>query len=148
MPSVKPDPVDDRTPLMLAACSGDLCRLFDLILSGAEIDKQNSRQWTALMYACWYNQYEIVQQLLDSGANPNIHQSYEMVETPLSIAAQQGHFEIVRLLIAHDADPTCYAGISGVRAEWYARRNGHHDISNFLRHEEDKRDRAKSSGGG
>jgi ankyrin repeat protein len=100
------------------------------------------------MYACWYNQYEIAQQLLDSGADPNIHRSYDMVETPLSIAAQQGHFEIVRLLIAHDADPTCYAGIAAVRAECHARWNGHLDISNFLLHEEDKRERAKSSGGG
>lgn len=139
MPSSQPDPNDDRSPLMLAAGEGDLCELFDLILGGAPVDQQDSGRWTALMYACWYNQYEIVQQLLDSGANPNIHQSYDFVDTPLSIAAQEGYFEIVRLLIAHGADPDCYAGIAATRAESYARRNGHHAISEFLLYHEDKR---------
>lgn len=148
MPTARPDPIDDRTPLMLAACSGNLCSLFDLILSGAEIDKQNSRRWTALMYACWFNQYEIVQQLLDSGADPNIHKSYDMVETPLSIAAHQGHFEIARLLIAHGADPTCYAGVPAVRAECYARWSGHLDVSRFLLEQEDKYQKDQLSSGG
>jgi len=134
----QPDPVDDRSALMLAVCASDLCELFDVLLSGAHVDQQDSRQWTALSYACWYGNYEIVQQLLDSGADPNIHKSYAMVDTPLSIAAEQGHFDIVRLLIAHDADPNCYAGIEAVRAEWYARTSGHHEISEFLLYHEDK----------
>jgi len=124
---------------MLATCAGDMCEMFDLLLSGAPVDQQDSRQWTALSYACWYGHYELAQQLLDSGADPNIHESYSMLDTPLSLAAQEGHFDIVRLLIAHAADPNCYAGIVAVRAEWYARRNGHRDISEFLLYHEDKR---------
>jgi ankyrin repeat protein len=124
---------------MLAAGADDLCELFEELLSGACVDQQDSRRWTALSYACWYGHYEIAQQLLDSGADPNVHESYSMADTPLSLAAQQGDFDIVRLLIAHDADPNIYAGVSGVRAEWYARRNGHHDISEFLFYHQDKR---------
>jgi ankyrin repeat protein len=139
MPASRPEQNDDRSSLMLAACGGDLCEVFDLLLSGVDLDQQDSRKWTALMYACWSQQYEIVQQLLDSGAEPNIHQSYDMVETPLSIAAENGSFEIVRLLIAHNADPNCCAGIAAARAESYARRAGHHDISEFLLYHEDRR---------
>lgn len=76
MPATRPDPIDDRTPLMLAACSGDLDELFDLILTGSELDKQDSRRWTALSYACWAGHYPVIQQLLDSGADPNVHEQY------------------------------------------------------------------------
>ena len=124
---------------MRAACADDLCELFDLLLSGVPTDQQDSRQWTALSYACLHGHYEIVQQLLDSGADPNVYQSYAMIDAPLSLAAMKGNFDLVRLLIAHNADPNCYAGIAAVRAEWYARKGGHHDISEFLLCHEDKR---------
>jgi hypothetical protein len=42
MPAVQPDPVDDRTPLMRAACSGDLCEVLELLLSGEAVDAQDS----------------------------------------------------------------------------------------------------------
>src|SRR5690349_3238374 len=99
MPAVQPDPLDDRTPLMRAACAGDLCELFDLLLAGAPVDAQDSERWTALSYACWHGQYEIAQQLLDSGADPNVQESYSMVHTPLSLAAKRGDFDLVRLLL-------------------------------------------------
>ena len=127
---------------MLATCADDLCEVLDLLLSGAAIDEQDSRRWTALSYASWYGHYEVSQQLLDSGADPNVHESYSMADTPLSLAAQQGHFDVVRLLIAHGADPNLYAGVAAVRAECYARRSGHHHISEFLLYHEDKHNKA------
>jgi ankyrin repeat protein len=123
---------------MVAACSNDLCSLFDMILSGTSIDAQDSRQWTALSYACWYGHYGIAQQLLDSGADPDVHESYSMVDTPLSLAAQEGHFDIVRLLIAHGANPNLYAGVMAARAECHARRKGFDAISEFLHYHEDQ----------
>lgn len=138
MPAFQPDPIDDRTPLMLAACENDLVGLFEHLLDTVEIDAQDSRKWTALTYAASLGHYEIVTQLLDSGADPNIHASYDMVHTPLSIAAAGGHFDTVRLLIAHGADPDCYAGIWAARAECYARHNSNHAISEFLLYHEDE----------
>ncbi len=142
MPSSRPDPVDDRTPLMRAACAGDLCELFDLLLSGVPVDAQDSQRWTALSYACWHREYEIANQLLDSGADPDVHESYAMEFTPLSLAARQGDFNMVRLLIARGADPNIYAGVAAVRAECYARWGGFHDISEFLLYHEDRRPKA------
>lgn len=137
MPAFRPDPVDDRTLLMQAAGRGDLCELFELLLSGVPVDEQDSRRWTALHYACRRGRYEVARQLLDSGADPNVHASYDMVHTPLSLAAERGNFDLVRLLIAHGADPNIYAGESAVRAECYARWGDFHDVSEFLLYHED-----------
>ncbi|RYD78454.1 MAG: ankyrin repeat domain-containing protein [Verrucomicrobiaceae bacterium] len=137
MPRFQPDYRPKPTPLMQAAAADELCEVFDLLISGISIDEKDSRGWTALSYACRSGNYEVAQQLLDSGADPNVHESYAMADTPLSIAAGYGHFDLVRLLIAHGADPTVYAGGSGVRAECYARWKDYNQISEFLRQQED-----------
>ena len=139
MPSIRPDRENKLTPLMQAAREGDLCELFDLLVSGVPIDQRDSWGWTALSHACGQGEYEVAQQLLDSGADPDVHESYSMAMTPLSISAERGHFDLVRLLIARGADPNIYAGGSAVRAECYARWRGFHAISEFLLYREDQR---------
>jgi len=138
MPAVQPDPIDDRTPLMLAVCSGDSAEVFEALLVSPPLDEQDSRRWTALSYACWCGYHDIARQLLDAGADPDVHESYAMADTPLSLAAQRGDFDLVRLLIARGADPDRYAGVAAMRAESYARRRGFHDISEFLLYHSDK----------
>lgn len=138
MPAVQPDPIDDRTPLMLAVCERHFGQVLDLIFNGAEIDAKTHEGWTALTYAVSYQEYEIARQLLDSGANPNPVASYDMQDAPLALAACRGDFDLVRLLIAHGADPDIYSGTFALRAEGYARRGSHHHISEFLLYHEDK----------
>ena len=123
---------------MLAAGSGDLCALFDLLLDGASVDAQDSNGWTALTYACSRGHYELALQLLDSGADLDVQESYNFKDTPLSIAAKRGDFDLVRLLIHRGADPNLYVGLPSVRAECYARQGGFHSISEFLLYHEDK----------
>ncbi len=142
MPATRPDRIDDRTPLMLAACADDLCTLFEVILEGADVDAQDADGWTALTHACAKAHYEIAQQLLDSGAGLDVQESNSMKDTPLSMAAQCGNFDLVRLLIHRGADPNRYAGIMAVTAECYARRGGFREISEFLRDCEDKQRRS------
>ena len=141
MPAVQPDPIDDRTPLMLAVCAREFGQVLELILDGAELDAKTHEGWTALTYAISYQEYEIARQLLDSGANPDPVASYDMQDAPLALAAQRGDFDLVRLLIAHGANADVYSGISALRAEGYARHCGHHDISEFLLYHEDKKKR-------
>lgn len=126
-------------PLISAVKAEDLCEVFDLILSGESVDGQDAGRWTPLMYACRQGAYEIARQLLDSGANPDVHGDYDLWPTPLCIAAERGDFDLVRLLIAHGANPNIYAGPSYVRAEAYARWNKHHHLSEFLLYHEDKK---------
>jgi ankyrin repeat protein len=138
MPAFQPDPIDDRTALMLATCAGDSSEVFELLLHSAAHDTRDSREWTALTYACWFGHYDIAKQLLDAGADPDVHESYSMADTPLGVAAERGHFDLVRLLVARGADPDRYSGVAAMRAESYARRNGFHDISEFLLYHSDK----------
>ena len=64
-----------------------------------------------------------------------MHTSYDTFHTPLSLAAYLGHFDVVKTLIAHGADPSVYAGPWQARAECYARQAGHHHISEFLEYQ-------------
>lgn len=124
---------------MSAVCAGEFGHVLELILDGAELDTRTHKGWTALTYAVKHQEYEIARQLLDSGANPNPVVSYDMEDAPLALAAHQGDFDLVRLLIAHGADPDIYSGIFALRAEGYARRAGHHNISEFLLYHEGRR---------
>ncbi len=85
-------------------------------------------------------------QLLDSGADLDVQESYNFKDTPLSVAAKRGDFDIVRLLIHRGADPNLYVGLPSVRAECYARQGGFHSISEFLLYHEEKRPPKTSSG--
>ena len=127
---------------MLAAGANDLCTLFDLLLEGASVDAQDGNGWTALTHACHHGCYDIALQLLDSGADLDVQASYTFKDTPLSVAARRGDFDLVRLLIHRGADPNLYVGLHAVRAECYARRSGFHAVSGFLLYHEDQRQRS------
>ncbi|MDP6772563.1 MAG: ankyrin repeat domain-containing protein, partial [Anaerolineales bacterium] len=84
----------------------DIVKLF---LQRPEIDvnQQGDLYGPALNTAVRYRHIEIVQLLLDAGANPNINSPnyvyYGRPETPLDIACDKGYTEIVRLLLEKGA---------------------------------------------
>jgi ankyrin repeat protein len=47
-------------------------------------------------------------------------------------AAKNGHLEIVRALIEAGANPHLHIGVSQGTAEFYARQNGHTEVSKYL----------------
>jgi ankyrin repeat protein len=53
-------------------------------------------------------------------------------ETPLTLAARCGNLPIVRALVGAGANVSLRGGIWQLPAEAVARREGHHDISEFL----------------
>gem|GEM_PF-6689358 len=67
-----------------------------LIESGAEVNHQNNFGLSALHYACWYQQFFIMETLLKSGANPNL-ESFNNHFYPLDLlliqAAKDQKFE-------------------------------------------------------
>lgn len=75
-----------------------------LIMSGAEINtaSRNPMQVTPLHSAAASQNIEIVRQLLDHGADPNVRQQGGF--TPLHAAAQNGQIEMAELLLAHGAE--------------------------------------------
>ncbi len=56
-----------------------------------------------LLNACIKNDFELVQALIQEGADPN--QAFDMGATALMIATQEGNKDIVEFLLAQGADP-------------------------------------------
>ena len=104
----------NETPLMLAAYfSGDDGRsdrhdaaLRLLVEAGASLENV-SHNYTALAYAAYNNRQRALRYLLERGARVDADASERLVyvNTPLMMAAIQGHREAVGLLLRAGADP-------------------------------------------
>lgn len=88
------------TPLALAAYNGKKAALDALLTAGAQI---NSPGWSALHYAVFAEQPEIVAHLLSKGAQ--VDQRAPNQQTALMLAAKNGNIGIVRMLLNAKADP-------------------------------------------
>ncbi|MCI5194343.1 MAG: ankyrin repeat domain-containing protein [Candidatus Electrothrix sp. AU1_5] len=100
---------DGRTILMHAILSekNDLDIVKFILDCGADVNLHDGEQrWTALHFASRDQQKEIVQLLLESGADPNTVECFG--NTPLSRALNKVpiNFEIIKLLLDYGANPT------------------------------------------
>ncbi|MGI8966009.1 MAG: ankyrin repeat domain-containing protein, partial [Limisphaerales bacterium] len=97
--------MDGRTPLY-EAVSTDQSIVELLLQNGAKIeakfDYKDYKGWTPLHQAVALGRKEIVETLLQGGANPN--STNNLGVTPLHHAASGGQLEIAELLVAHKAD--------------------------------------------
>lgn len=92
------------TELMRAAILNDAVTVKQILnIKGnkKEIDKKDSKGWTALMFACKYGHKEIAKLLINNKAD--INTSNKRLCTSLMIAVGEGYFEIVKLLIENGA---------------------------------------------
>jgi len=81
---------------------GEIARVRDLVRVGADIENMNDRNGlTAMHYASSYGHKNIIEILLDSGAN--IHAYDAKKATPLHSAASGGYSDITRLLLDRGA---------------------------------------------
>lgn len=91
------------TPLAYAVGNKHFDTFDYLLESGAEIDSRQDNGWTTLFEICCNSRdEEIVERLLDAGANPNADDGTG--STPLIQAACTGEAQIVKLLIDAGAD--------------------------------------------
>ena len=94
----------ETTPLIGAARTGDVAAIQSLIAHGADPGERGGvNGWPPLMHAVHKNQIASVAALLDAGADPNERATGG--STALLMAAGYGATDIVRLLLAHGADP-------------------------------------------
>ena len=95
------------TPLYIACSMGLESTVMKMLECGARVDG-NSGKKLPLIAACKNEHVSVVQLLLTNGANPNLQE--DCIEDryhgsfPLHIAATDGNFELVELLLKHGAD--------------------------------------------
>lgn len=70
----------------------------DLVKLGLDIDYKDNEGYTSLLYASEKGHPEIVQELIENGANKEI-QLYPFGWTPLIIASTEGHLDVVKILL-------------------------------------------------
>lgn len=96
-----------------------------------ETDKDNIHEISdALAHSVWSHNIQIIQMLVDAGANPNCETRWG---TPMIAAARTGDLEIVQFLIEAGADPSKWVDMDGyespLSAAAYA---GHEHIFEYL----------------
>ena len=91
------------TPLFLAAMNGNGAIMRKLLVAGANANQVEKTGETVLMVAIRTGDADAVRALLEHGANPNIAEP-QLQLTPLMVAAEAGHTEIVASLMKAGAD--------------------------------------------
>lgn len=125
------------SPLSVASYNGNLHKARMLVEQGKNVDHYDGWGLTPLMWACHYRNYDVVDLLLQNGANPNLksrlsYGSMAIGSTPLMFAAYQGHSMIVKLLLKNNASKSI-KDASGRSAEKYALKGGNHNIIVVIR---------------
>ncbi len=87
-----------------AAVLGDVGQL-KARASGSDLDVHSIDGFTALGFASYFGQAEVVHVLLDLGASPNVPSANPLGVAPLHSALSAQAYEIVELLLSHGADP-------------------------------------------
>ncbi|HPV43821.1 MAG TPA: ankyrin repeat domain-containing protein [Spirochaetota bacterium] len=95
--------------LSRSAYRGDLEGVKKHLEKGADINQYDRWGWTPIMWAIYYNYYDIVKYMLENKANPNLrsmndYSSIAKDSTPLMIASYYGNTGIARLLLRFGAD--------------------------------------------
>ncbi len=102
------------TPLMVFAAKGEKEYVADLIASGVDINSQDSRGGTALMYAVMNGHIDIVKLLLDAGADTGIRTKTGATADSFSYHSHSD--EIAKLLATSRHVPKkSVVGLSGTR---------------------------------
>ncbi|CAD6227731.1 GSCOCG00006186001-RA-CDS [Cotesia congregata] len=96
-----------ETKLHVACINNNIQEVVNLLAAGHPVDVRDHMGWTPLHEAANYGHIEIVQLLIDHGANVNDPGGPKCGNiTPLHDAASCGHFSVMNLLIKHGADIT------------------------------------------
>lgn len=108
--------------LVLAASHGDNKTVEELLNAGADINFFDELSKTALHYAVEGGHKRLVHFLLENGADVNAHLSDNIGDTPIIIAAYEGHYAVSKLLLKSGADPYITAWMGNDALDYAVRR--------------------------
>jgi ankyrin repeat protein len=110
------DVVNDygSTPLAEAALIGNPEMISLLLDAGADVSRTNADGQTALMVIARTNKIAAAELLIEAGADVNRAETWRG-QTPLMWAAAQSQPEMIRLLMAHGAEPDVRSAVNNFR---------------------------------
>merc|ERR1719421_1487739 len=129
-------------PLHVAARTGDVDAMTQLLDGGAEVDRANQDGATPLYVACQNGHVDAARLLLDKGAD--VDQSRNGV-TLLFLACQNGHVDVAQLLLERSAEVD-RAQENGTTPLFVACQLGHVDAARLLLEKGAEVDRATNWG--
>lgn len=88
--------------LLEAIENNNVSKVREILNSGVDINVEKDGEFP-LETACWIGNKEVVELLIENGADVNFADECEF-RTSLMLASRHGHTEIVKLLIEHGAD--------------------------------------------
>jgi len=101
-----------------------------LAAAGTDLEAKNDTDWTSLVIACFIQDLDLTETLLDVGANPNVYQEYKHVNI-LQYACMKNHASIAAILLQRGANLNFSMGYSEP-ALIYAAQNGMTDIIKLM----------------
>lgn len=121
----------ERLELAKAIIKGNLSKVEELQLAGADINLHNESNYAPLPLAVRLGHVAIVRFLLSNGANPNIGNDGNDEAIPLNQAARSNNVEMAKLLLANGANINKENG-RGYSALMLASMYGHEKMTTFL----------------
>ncbi|MEE9442099.1 MAG: ankyrin repeat domain-containing protein [candidate division Zixibacteria bacterium] len=128
---------DNESPLHYSASAGNL-EIARLLLDGESVSLNDTSavkrggsvgNWTPLHLACLNSHPDMVQLLLEYGAD--IEATDGVKRTPLILSVEGGDMQVVRILVENGADINAQA-IRSYTALLWAARNGFEEMVNYL----------------
>lgn len=123
--------VDERLPALHVASKMGLAQVVNLLLPICELNLQDEEGYTALHHAAIKGHGGVVAMLLGSG-NTKIDIPSKTRVTPLWLAANHGHFDLVRVLTERQANLEASESSSQRTPLSQAASNGHQAVVGFL----------------
>jgi ankyrin repeat protein len=121
---------ENRTPLLLAAATGQTNAVAMLLAYKADVHSRDDEGETPLHIAAFYDYVGVAELLLANKADVNARDNED--KTPLHKAVMWGHTDMVKLLLANKADINA-KDQSGYTPLHYSENNEDKNVAEFLR---------------
>ena len=129
LPTIHPK---EHHMLLIVAGQNDIAGIRQLLKRGVPVDtpSNDGSGCSALLVAAASGYIDLMQTLLDAGANPRLHDKHG--DTPLMAAVRVGSLSAIKLLLARGADPN-QVDETGRSALTWAARSRREDVVRALR---------------